>query len=344
MAPITFTLEEGGDFIHVLDTGVLIGLPDLALLGDDERNQVFEVSFELAELEEETDEPFHLDDVANNFSELGVSTIQMQHDPPDGRVGITQVLGEHFHVFKGFFLLQLAVDNVLLKFFLGLRELFGMEVSEVLDSVLHDIVAESLHGRWERSPVKFEVYQLPSVNWNDPVVWEVLVTNFTHLRLLLEQNIGAEWKHRKNDGCLLAKRNRSVGGLIAVDRDHIVNIVILHRVDQLFDQLAIQLKALEIGTWVLIRDKLLTRVFVVGVAGLLAKRNHEIGVLTGRARHIPNVAGDHSLASDAGNQFVEQQQHHSVVVNAFDEEDAAVVVAEDGVERKLDVLALLNVV
>jgi hypothetical protein len=32
------------------------------------------------------------------------------------------------------------------------------------------------------------------------------------------------------------------------------------------------------------------------------------------------------------------------VVNAFDEEDAAVVVAEDGVERKLDVLALLNVV
>jgi len=80
--------------------------------------------------------------------------------------------------------LELTIDDVLSEFFLDRNNALGVVLSEVLDSVLHDVVTESFDSSWERNPVRFEVTKNSTVNWDHPIVREVLVTNLTHLWLL----------------------------------------------------------------------------------------------------------------------------------------------------------------
>jgi len=179
-----------------------------------------------------------------------------------------------------------------------------MEVSEIFDSVLDDVVAESFHRCGEWGPVEFEIHKLAPVDWNDPVIREVLVTDFTHLRFLLQQNIRAKRQHREDNTCLLTKGNRSMWWLVTIDWDHIVDIIVLHRINELLDQLTIQLEPLEVSAGILLRNKLWTCILIVGVARLLAQGHHKVCVLTCWAGHVPNVAGDDSFTRDRGDQLI----------------------------------------
>lgn len=51
------------------------------------------MGLKLTQLKQKANESLHLNDVADNFSELGISAIQVEHDPSDRRVSITQILG-----------------------------------------------------------------------------------------------------------------------------------------------------------------------------------------------------------------------------------------------------------
>lgn len=60
-------------------------------------------------------------------------------------------------------------------------------------------------------------------------------------------------------------------GCVAVDRQHVVDIVILHRVNQIFHQVTINLKPIEVLGGILLRNNFSLAIFVVRVSGLLAK-------------------------------------------------------------------------
>lgn len=81
----------------------------------------------------------------------------MQHDPPDRCVCFTKQLGQVFYVVQSFFLLELSVDNILFQFLLDRDQALWMELSEVLHSLLNDIVAECFNRGWERAPVSLKI-------------------------------------------------------------------------------------------------------------------------------------------------------------------------------------------
>ena len=120
----------------------------------------------------------------------------------------------------------------LLIFFISLDDFFSVYGSEVLNAIKHYIVVQRFVSRRERLPIHKHVNKLSTVDWNHPVVREMLVTNFAHLGILSLQNQRAEWKQGEQDLGLIRQGNAAALGLISVYRDHIVDVVVLHDVDQ----------------------------------------------------------------------------------------------------------------
>jgi hypothetical protein len=157
------------------------------------------VGLELTKLKQKLNQLLVTHDTAHNFAEGFVLTLTVQHDPTDGRVGVPERLCQRLHVVQGFFFLELTVNNVLFQLFAGSSKLLCVEVCKVLNTVLNDVVSEALYRCGESGPEDLEVHKLPAVDWDDPVVWEVLVTNLTHLGLLVEQDVRHERQQREDD-------------------------------------------------------------------------------------------------------------------------------------------------
>ena len=67
----------------------------------------------------------------------------------------------------------------------------------------------------------------------------MLVTNFAHLGILSFQNERTERKQGEHDLRLVRQSNAAMLGLISIYSYHIVNVVVLHYVDQGFNKLLI---------------------------------------------------------------------------------------------------------
>lgn len=66
--------------------------------------------------------------------------------------------------------------------------------------------------------------------------------------------------------------------LVSINADHIINVIILHRVNESLNQLTVKLESIEIGTWVLVWNDLLSCFSVERVPSLLAE-THNVGDL-----------------------------------------------------------------
>ena len=116
--------------------------------------------------------------------ELFVLALLVKHDPFDRCVCLSQLLLKLFYVVEGFCLLKLAFDDVLFEALFRLLKTLHVRFGEVLNAISHYVVFEGFISGGERLPHDFNVVQNSAVDRNHPVVWEVFVTNFSHLRLL----------------------------------------------------------------------------------------------------------------------------------------------------------------
>ena len=92
-----------------------------------------------------------------------------------------------------------------------------MELSEVLNPLNNDVIAESFQGGWPWAPVRFQVTADTTVDRNDPIIWEMFVTNLTHFRLLGIEDFGAERQQRKDNRSLGTQRHTSQLGRVTID-------------------------------------------------------------------------------------------------------------------------------
>jgi hypothetical protein len=74
-----------------------------------------------------------------------------------------------------------------------------MVLSEIGNTILNDVVAESFERCRECAPPRFQIHYDTAIYWNYPVVWKVFIAYFTHFRLLTIKNPWTEWQQRKND-------------------------------------------------------------------------------------------------------------------------------------------------
>jgi hypothetical protein len=91
-----------------------------------------------------------------------------------------------------------------------------VKLGKLLDLVKDDIILECFFGSGPRVPVFDQVHQNSAINRDDPIVWEVLIANLAHLRLLVLQDKRAEWEQRKNDRRLVRQCKRSVSWIVSV--------------------------------------------------------------------------------------------------------------------------------
>ena len=63
----------------------------------------------------------------------------------------------------------------------------------------HDVVLKSFLGCREAIPKGQKVGQLPTINRDHPIVWEVLVADLAHFSLALVQDAWHEWQQAEDD-------------------------------------------------------------------------------------------------------------------------------------------------
>ena len=154
--------------------------------------------FKLAQIEEKADHVFLFNDALDDFSILLVARVLMKHDPSDRGVRVSQSSQKLLHVRQGLFLLELAFDDVPLQFLAISPKAFKALSTEEFDSARDNIIFEGFLGGGETFPKGNQINQLTSIQGNDPVVREVLVANFTHLRVMAFENSRAEGNQYEN--------------------------------------------------------------------------------------------------------------------------------------------------
>lgn len=99
---------------------------------------------------------------------------------------------------------------------------------------------------------------------NDPVIWEVLVHDFSHLGVFGVQDLWSEGKEHEDNRSLLSKCDRSVLG-IRIGSELVVDVIILDRVDQILNQYSVDRIPVEILTRVVLWDYLYLSLWIVNV-------------------------------------------------------------------------------
>ena len=132
--------------------------------------------------------------------------------------------------------------------------------------------------------------------------------------------------------------------IIAIHSCHVVDVVVLHRIDELLNQALVELEAAEVLSRVLLGDSFLVGVPIDEVTSVFDQAANARSVLRCRAAHVAHIAGDNALASHSWNQSVEEEQHGGVMVHHFSNESLALLELDERVNGKLDVLFLLDVV
>jgi hypothetical protein len=107
----------------------------------------------------------------------------------------------------------------------------------------------------------------------------VLVTNLTHFGLLRIKNFWAKRQKCKYNRCLAAQCNTSKRWGVAINAQHIVDIIVLHRVNQTFNQLSVNFKSVEVSSRIFLRDDFKLGFFVINIPCLFAQSNDIISVL-----------------------------------------------------------------
>ena len=217
--------------------------------------------------------------LSHDLSERFVSTVLMEHDPSERCVRFPKLLCKIFNIVQRFFFLELPINYILFQSFLGGLHLFKVVFCEISDTVLNNIVAERFEGCGKRGPPHFQVNDNATVDRDDPVVREVLVTNLTHFGLLRIKNFWAKRQKRKYNRCLAAQCNTSQRWGVAVNAQHIVDIIVLHRVNQTFNQLSVNFKSVEVSSRIFLRDDFKLGFFVINIPCLFTQSNDIISVL-----------------------------------------------------------------
>lgn len=133
----------------------------------------------------------------------------------------------------------------------------------MFDFLSLDIVTECFHGSWPRTPESLKITQDTAIDRDNPIVREMFVADFTHLRLLLVKNLGAKRQQRENDRRLCTQRNTSKLGCVAINAKHIVDVIILQRINQIFNKITVNLKPSKVRGGVLLRDDFNPCIFIV---------------------------------------------------------------------------------
>ena len=115
-----------------------------------------------------------------------------------------------------------------------------MELAESLDLLHVDVVLKGFLSSRPRLPVDSQINQVAAIDRDHPVVWEVFVADLTHLRFGKLKDRGAEGQQGEDDAGLARQCETAVSGVVAVDCQLLVDVIILHGVDQGLDELALE--------------------------------------------------------------------------------------------------------
>ena len=111
-APVTVSSEELRYLSHIMDDLVLVFVPHLGLLLDDLCDKLLNQELKLTQAEKQADQWALFDDVMHQLLQYFVRCMLMKHDPPDGRVSVTQAPKKLLYIGQSLFLLQLSLDDV----------------------------------------------------------------------------------------------------------------------------------------------------------------------------------------------------------------------------------------
>ena len=119
-------------------------------------------------------------------------------------------------------------------------------------------------------PILSQVYQLPEINRDHPVIREMLVYYFSHLCVFLLKN---SWTEPKQDKNILSLVGQGHGSMfrIRIGSQHFVNIIIFELVDEVFNHVSIDWEPAEIVNRVVLWDDLSLSLRIEKVPCVLAK-------------------------------------------------------------------------
>lgn len=174
-------------------------------------------------------------------------------------------------------------------------------MAESLHRPLMDVVQKCFLRCWEWVPVGKEIDQLSSIHRYHPVVREVLVTDLSHLGFLIIHNFRYEGQKREDDLSLGRERQWSVVWQITIDLAHLIDVIILHSVDEWLNQSLIDLESLEHQGGVLLWNHLLVRGFIDTVASCFDKLADLWTIWRSWRTHVSDIACYDTLTSHRWN-------------------------------------------
>ena len=189
-------------------------------------------------------------------------------------------------------------------------------------------------------PILNNVNKIPLVNLNDKVIWEVFISDFSHLSLLkLKKPRSKPEKHEDHLG-LVCESNRSVAR-IRIGTQLIVHIVIFHRVYKVLNQDSIHVEPAKVVHWVLCRGLMaISTVFLLAkdCTCILAHFCDLGGIVSSKGTLIPYVTDHHSFPGNCRNKPVEQEQHDSVVVKGLNKQSLSFLLLHDLFHGEVNVI------
>ena len=150
-------------------------------------------------------------------------------------------------------------------------------------------------------PILNNINKISLVNLNDKVIWEMFISDFSHLSLFMLKKSWSKPKEHEYHLGLVRESNGSVAW-IRIGTQLIVHIVIFHRVYKVLNQDSIHIEPAKVVHWVLFRDLMvLSTVFLLAkdCTCVLAHLCDLGGIVTFTL--IPNVAYHHSFPGDCRN-------------------------------------------
>lgn len=131
--------------------------------------------------------------------------------------------------------------------------------------------------------------------------------------------------------------------IVAVNVGHLVDVVVLHRVNELLNQWLVKLEPIKVLGWVFFGDSLLISVPIDEVASVFGQFAHFGVVVAGRGAHVAHIARDNALTGYSGDQSIQQHQHGAIVVHDLGDEALAIFDLDQRVNGELDVLAVADI-
>lgn len=157
------------------------------------------------------------------------------------------------------------------------------------------------------------------VYWNDPVIWEMLVHDFSHLSVFSLQNLWSEGEKDKDDRSLLCKCDGSMFR-IRIGWELIVEVIVFDWVYEMINQYFVNRIPFKILARVVLWDYFYLSLWIINVPSTTDKFADLSDKVWAVLTLVSDVAYYEALSSESRDKAIQKKQHASIEVYALTEQ------------------------